>query len=114
MKYIVLLASLVFSSSIFASSTTKKYYVKGMHCGGCESGVRASLIELGGLKDAEVVKVDSQTPDAKNQIGHVVIKFSDTKYEGEITDCKLAKAIKQNPGYDLYWDLKNTNPCKLK
>jgi copper chaperone CopZ len=113
MKLYVLLIGFLFSSSLMATGLTKKYYVKGMHCGGCESGVRASLIELGGLKDAEVVKVDSQTPDAKNQIGHVVIKFTDTKYEGNKTDCKLAKAIKKNPGYELYWDLKDTNPCKL-
>lgn len=105
--------SVLFSGSLFAETVSKTYLVKGMHCGGCEGGVRQSLIHLGGLKDSQIVKVDHSQPDAEKQIGSVIVKFDKTSYKGKETDCKLVKAIKKNPGYEMYWDTKNTNPCKL-
>lgn len=114
LKILLISISLIISAtSLQASEITKKYLVKGMTCGGCEGGVRQSLIHLGELKDSQIVKVDHTSPDAKNNIGHVVVKFDSKDYKNAETDCKLIKAIKKNPGYAMYMDSKNTNPCKL-
>lgn len=112
MKFLVLTA-LLFGLNLSAETLTKDYFVKGMHCGGCESGVRASLIELGGLKEDQVVNVDHMKPDPKNQIGSVKLKFDKASYKGLETDCKLIKAVKKNPGYTMYMSKDNTNPCNL-
>ena len=89
----------------------KKYLVKGMHCGGCESGVRQSLKELGGLTDEQIVRVDHKEPNAKERIGHVIVRWPKASYKGKASDCQLVAAVKKNPGYQMYWDEAQSNPC---
>ncbi|MFK8138557.1 MAG: heavy-metal-associated domain-containing protein [Bdellovibrionales bacterium] len=112
MKTAILIFSLL-GSSLCAEMIEKTYFVKGMHCGGCESGVKQSLLHLAGVKKEQIVEVTYSKPDPDNEIGSVVLKFNKDDYKGKATDCKLAKAIKKNPGYDLYWEKGNQNPCKL-
>lgn len=113
MKFLAGILFLTFSVASSAETIKKTYFIKGMHCGGCESGVRQSLIHLAGLKDSQIEKVDHTMPDAKKQIGSAIILWEKAEYKGQESDCKLAKAVKKNPGYSLYWDEKNLNPCNL-
>ncbi|MEC9282344.1 MAG: hypothetical protein VX642_06500 [Bdellovibrionota bacterium] len=113
MKLLISLLFMVFSVVLNAEVLEKTYLIKGMHCGGCESGVRQSFIHLGGLKDEQIKLVDHTKPDIKNKIGTAVVLWEKSEYKGQESDCKLAKAVKKNPGYVLYWDEKNQNPCNL-
>ena len=103
----------LFSVSLKAETLEKTYFIKGMHCSGCESGVRQSFIHLGGLKEQQIIRVDHSTPDAENQIGSAIVLWEKSEYKGKESDCKLAKAVKKNPGYILFWDRENQNPCNL-
>ncbi len=88
------------------------YFVKGMHCSGCKLGVRAALQDPS-LKIKETVKVDNNSPEPENKIGHAVVRFLKEDYRGQETDCKVAKKIKEDLGYMVYWDKSNINPCKI-
>jgi len=84
-----------------------------MTCAGCSFGVRESLLNLG-LNENQIVEVDHKTPDPKNQIGHATIRFAKSEYNGLVTDCALIKAVKASPGYTMYLDKANQDPCSLK
>jgi len=88
----------------------RDYLVKGMTCGGCVFGVKAAL-KRAGVESAQILEVDYKTPDPKNKIGHAKVKFNKSDYKGQETDCKIVSAIRDNPGYQAFWDLKNTDPC---
>ena len=106
-------------NALVASETEKPqtieryYFVKGMTCGGCVFGVKKAL-ERVGIKKEQILEVDYRSPDPKNHVGHAKVRFSKNEYKGQETDCKIVGEIKNNPGYTVYWDQQETNPCKLK
>ena len=94
-------------------SVERYYYVKGMTCGGCIFGVKKALQRVGISKE-QILEVDYRSPDPENQVGHAKVKFQVGNYKGAETDCQIAKEIKSNPGYLVYWDKSNTDPCGLE
>ena len=88
----------------------RDYLVKGMTCGGCVFGVKSAL-KRAGLESSQILEVDYKTPDPKNKIGYAKVRFSKSDYKGLDTDCKIINAIRDNLGYQVYWDSKNKEPC---
>ena len=89
------------------------YFIKGMTCGGCVFGVKKALERIG-IQKNQILEVDYRAPDPKNQIGHAKVRFEGTQYKGLQTDCKIAKEVKSNPGYVLFWDKAEPDPCRLE
>ena len=90
----------------------RNYLVQGMSCGGCVFGVKKAL-DRAGIEKNQIVEVDYRTPDPEKKIGHAKVKFLSGQYKGAVTDCKIVKEIRENPGYVAYWDAANTDPCGL-
>lgn len=105
--------ALAAESEVKSQSVERYYFVKGMTCGGCVFGVKKALQRAGLSKD-QILEVDYSTPDAANQVGHAKVKFPADQYKGAETDCKIAKEIKSNPGYLVYWEKSNTDPCGIE
>lgn len=93
-------------------SIERDYLVKGMTCSGCVFGVKKAL-ERAGVSRTEVIAVEYDKPDPANSIGHAKVRFPKNEYKGKETDCKIAKEVLSNPGYQLFWDKADQNPCKL-
>jgi len=119
--FLVLILGMItasFPSLLMASETEEQktidryYFVKGMTCGGCVFGVKKAL-ERVGVKKEKILEVDYRSPDPKNHMGHAKVRFSKNEYKGQETDCKIVSEIKSNPGYTVYWDKQNMNPCQL-
>lgn len=91
----------------------RDYLVKGMTCAGCVFGVKKALGRAGLEKD-QIIDVDYSKPDPEHKIGHAKVRFQESKYRGQETDCKIIKEIKDNPGYVAYLDPGNTDPCGLE
>lgn len=107
-------------SMAFATETDIKpenieryYFIKGMNCGGCIFGVKNAL-KKAGLNKNQILEVDYSTPDPANKIGHAKVKFTYEQYKGKDTDCKIARQIRDDLGYQMYWDKLNTDPCQLE
>ncbi|MBI3535697.1 MAG: heavy-metal-associated domain-containing protein [Deltaproteobacteria bacterium] len=108
-------------STAFATEpSTKKegiferdYFVKGMTCGGCVFGVKKAL-NRAGIENSQIIDVDYKKPDPDKKIGHAKVRFSKGSHKGLETDCKIAREIKNNPGYIAYWDQANPDPCGLE
>lgn len=90
----------------------RDYLVKGMTCSGCVFGVKKAL-ERAGVARSEILAVEYDKPDPAKSIGHAKVRFSKSEYKGKETDCKIAKEILSNPGYQVFWDRVDQNPCKL-
>lgn len=90
----------------------RDYLVKGMTCSGCVFGVKKAL-ERAGVPRSEILAVEYNKPDPVNSIGHAKVRFPKSEYKGKETDCKIAKEILSNPGYQVFWDKADQNPCKL-
>lgn len=90
----------------------RDYLVKGMTCAGCVFGVKKAL-ERAGVSRSEIIAVEFDNPDPTNSIGHAKVRFLKGKYNGKDTDCKIAKEVFSNPGYQVFWDKAEQNPCKL-
>lgn len=90
----------------------RDYLVKGMTCAGCVFGVKKAL-ERAGVSKSEIISVEFDKPDPANSIGHAKIRFLKSNYNGIGTDCKIAKEVFSNPGYKVFWDKAELNPCKL-
>lgn len=89
----------------------KDYLVKGMYCAGCVISVKIALARAG-IPTEQIIEVDYSQPDPANHIGHVKLRFSKDQYRGLETDCRIVTEIFKSPGYTVYWDPKNLNPCK--
>lgn len=106
------------STSAYAAETKpqtieRDYFVKGMTCGGCVSGVKKALSRAG-IEKNQIIDVDYSKPDPEHKIGHAKIRFSESQYRGQETDCRIIKEIKDNPGYIAYLDPANTDPCNIE
>lgn len=95
-----------------SSVVERDFLVQGMTCGGCVFGVKKALRRVG-LDPSQIVDVDYRKPDPANQVGHAKVRFSKEEYKGKETDCKIIKAIRDNPGYLAYLDPTNPDPCRL-
>lgn len=95
-----------------AQIVERDYLVKGMTCAGCVFGVKKAL-ERAGIERSQILEVDYRKPDPDHKVGHAKIRFPKGQHKGEETDCKIVKAIRDNPGYVAYLDASNTNPCKF-
>lgn len=103
--------SLFLTFNLNASENKKFYYVDGMHCQGCVSGVRSALKHLG-YKNNQITKIDFSTKAEAKNTGHFELQFLDGQYKGQETDCAIVSLIKKNPGYVVYWNKKDKMPCK--
>ncbi|MFQ5647254.1 MAG: mercuric transporter MerT family protein [bacterium] len=86
------------------------YFVRGMTCSGCNFSVKKAL-KRAGLTDDQILEVDFSSPDPKRKIGHAKVRFPVKQYKGKETDCRIVKQIKENPGYMVYLEPDNPNPC---
>lgn len=90
----------------------RDYLVKGMYCAGCVISVKMALKNAGITSD-QILDVDYNKPDPDNKIGHARLRFQKSSYHGVETDCKLVKEIRNSPGYIVYWEPNNQDPCGL-
>ncbi|MAF76678.1 MAG: hypothetical protein CME60_00850 [Halobacteriovoraceae bacterium] len=82
---------------------SKKYFVKGMTCGGCILGVKVAL------KKAESLKIE----DKEISVGVTDLKFEKKNYLPEKTDCEVSKAIEKFTEFKVFMDKEHTKKaCK--
>ena len=82
---------------------TRKYFVKGMTCGGCILGVKVAL------NKAESLKIE----DKEISVGVADLKFSKKNYLSEKTDCEVSKAIEKFTEFKVFMDKGHTKKaCK--
>ena len=77
---------------------SKKYYVKGMTCGGCILGVKTAL------NKSEELKI----VDKKIDVGSATIQFSKDFYQSNDIDCKVTKSIESVTEFKVFLDIKHT------
>ncbi|MNK15770.1 zinc/cadmium/mercury/lead-transporting ATPase [compost metagenome] len=90
MKIFVLLTSMLFSVSAFATETT--YDVEGMHCSSCAKSIKAQVCKMDGLEKCDVtvgkvvVAPKSGFNISKEQIQQAISKAGEYKIIGEKSD----------------------------
>lgn len=83
---------------------SKKYFVKGMTCGGCVLGVKAAL---GKSKNLNIF-------DKNIEVGQATLQFDKKNYKASTTDCEVTKTIEKVTEFKVYLDKKYTKrACAL-
>jgi copper chaperone CopZ len=77
---------------------SKKYYVKGMTCGGCIFGVKTALNKSDELKIV----------DKKIEVGIATIQFNKKFYQSSDIDCKVTKSIESVTEFKVFLDIAHT------
>lgn len=73
---------------------SKKYFVKGMTCGGCIVGVKAALNKSANLKIS----------DKDIDVGEATLKFEKSNYKEAITDCEVRTTIEKVTEFKVFLD----------
>lgn len=82
---------------------SKKYFVKGMTCGGCVFGVKAALGK------AESLNIAGKDISA----GEAVLQFDKKSYKENSTDCEVSKIIEKFTEFKVYLNKDHTKKaCK--
>lgn len=76
----------------------KKYFVKGMTCGGCIVGVKMALNKSEGLEIA----------DKEISVGEATLKFKKENYKNVTTDCAVTKSIEKVTEFKVFLDKEHT------
>lgn len=76
----------------------KKYFVKGMTCGGCIVGVKMAL------KKSEELKIT----DKEIGVGEATLKFKKENYKNATTDCSVTKSIEKVTEFKVFLDKEHT------
>jgi len=77
---------------------SKKYFVKGMTCGGCILGVKTAL------NKSEKLKIIDNDID----VGEATIHFEKNNYEESKTDCAVTKSIEKVTEFKVFLDKEHT------
>lgn len=77
---------------------TKKYFVKGMTCGGCIIGVKIALNQA----------TEFNITDKKIEVGEVILKFEKENYKEEKIDCSITKTIEKVTEFKVFLDKEHT------
>ncbi len=77
---------------------SKKYFVKGMTCGGCIIGVKTALNKSEELSIA----------DKNIDVGEAVLKFEEKNYKEAATDCAVTKSIEKVTEFKVFLDKEHT------
>lgn len=77
---------------------TKKYFVKGMTCGGCIIGVKMALNR----------STELNITDKKIEVGEAVLKFKKENYKEKKTDCNITKTIEKVTEFKVFLNKKYT------
>lgn len=97
MKNFISIIIFLVSFSINAEEqVTKKYYVKGMTCGGCILGVKVAL-----KKEA---RLNIKKQDIS--VGIAELSFLKDEYKKDKTDCTVTKAVEKYTEFSVYLDEK--------
>ncbi|MDP7320700.1 MAG: hypothetical protein QF441_08840 [Bacteriovoracaceae bacterium] len=100
---LILLISLLPASGYSEEVVSKKYFVKGMTCGGCILGVKVAL------KKSDNLKIE----DKEISVGVADLKFEKKNYVAEKTDCEVSKAIEKFTEFKVFMDEKHSiKVCK--
>lgn len=100
---LTLLISLLPAIGYSEEAVSKKYFVKGMTCGGCILGVKVAL------KKADNLKIK----DKEISVGVADLKFEKKNYVAEKTDCEVSKAIEKFTEFKVFIDEKHSiKACK--
>ena len=105
MKLLVLIVTLLSLISCHASENktiegsnkdllSKKYFVKGMTCGGCIIGVKMALNKANALNIL----------DKNIEVGQVILRFDKKKYKDSLTDCEVTKSIEKVTEFKVFLD----------
>lgn len=90
--------SLIFILSYLHASNgemiSKKYYVKGMTCGGCIISAKIALNKSDKLRIKE----------KKISVGEAVLTFHQSDYKQRETDCNITKAVEQYTEFQVFLD----------
>lgn len=76
----------------------KKYFVKGMTCGGCIVGVKTALNKSTELKIAE----------KDVEVGEATLKFEKSNYKEAVTDCDVTKTIEKVTEFKVFLNKEHT------
>ena len=109
MKVLILLMTLLNFTSCQASNDnqkmtaknniiSKKYFVKGMTCGGCILGVKTALAKSENLK---ILEKDIN-------VGEATLQFEEKYYKQSKTDCDVTKSIEKVTEFKVYLDKNHT------
>ena len=77
---------------------SKKYFVKGMTCGGCIFGVKMALGK------SETLKI----VDKDIEVGQATLQFDKKNYEASTTDCEVTKSIEKETEFKVFLDKDHT------
>ncbi len=77
---------------------SKKYFVKGMTCGGCIVGVKTVLNKSTELKIA----------DKDIKVGEATLRFEKKNYKKSTTDCDVTKTIESVTEFKVFIDRNHT------
>lgn len=115
MKLLILLATVLSLTSCQASDEekamvsskdkiSKKYFVKGMTCGGCILGVKAALSKTNSL----------HILDRDIEVGQATLQFDKKSYKESVTDCEVTKSIEKVTEFKVFLDKEHTKrACAL-
>ena len=112
MRKIFIITILIFVSSCNANDkeisdaknfVSKKYFVKGMTCGGCIFGVKTALNKSTKLKIS----------NKDIEVGEAILKFEKDNYKESTTDCEVTKTIEKVTEFKVFLDKDHTKrACK--
>lgn len=77
---------------------SKKYFVKGMTCGGCIVGVKMAL------NKSEELEIS----DKEIGVGEATLKFKKKNYKSATTDCAVTKSIEKVTEFKVFLDKEHT------
>ena len=77
---------------------SKKYFIKGMTCGGCILGVKTALNKSTELKIS----------DKDIGVGEATLKFETNNYKEASTDCDVTKTIEKVTEFKVFLDKEHT------
>jgi len=77
---------------------SKKYFVKGMTCGGCIIGVKTALGKAHSLNIL----------DKDIEVGLATLQFDKKSYKESITDCEVTKSIEKVTEFKVFLDKEHT------
>lgn len=93
------------NNSANSNLVAKKYFIKGMTCGGRIISVRTTL---GRSKELNIVDKDVS-------VGEAMLKFAKKDYQENLTDCEVSNTIEKFTEYKVYTDKNHTQKaCILK
>jgi copper chaperone CopZ len=77
---------------------SKKYFVKGMTCGGCIFGVKTAL---GKAESLHIIDKDIE-------VGTATLQFDKNNYNANETDCAVTKSIEKVTEFKVFLDKEHT------